>query len=134
MSGLCPIVRAGGLEPPRLAAPDPKSGLATNYNTPAVRKTAGAKIAFFFKLPSVCVGVYLLEKFADGYFQLLVTAVDSVLGLVAYEEIRLELSVLQVVAFLGAVAYDRNTEDDRRILEGFPVHRGHGAGYRHTDY
>ena len=30
------VVRAGGLEPPRLAAPDPKSGLATNYNTPAI--------------------------------------------------------------------------------------------------
>lgn len=28
-------MRAKGLEPPRLAAPDPKSGLATNYNTPA---------------------------------------------------------------------------------------------------
>ena len=40
-----PLVRAGGLEPPRLAAPDPKSGLATNYNTPA---DAGAKIVFFY--------------------------------------------------------------------------------------
>ena len=29
------FVRAKGLEPIRLAAPDPKSGLATNYNTPA---------------------------------------------------------------------------------------------------
>lgn len=29
------IVRAGGLEPPRIAAPDPKSGLSTNFNTPA---------------------------------------------------------------------------------------------------
>ena len=33
---LCPLVRAKGLEPIRLAAPDPKSGLATNYNTPAI--------------------------------------------------------------------------------------------------
>ena len=29
------FVRAKGLEPIRLTAPDPKSGLATNYNTPA---------------------------------------------------------------------------------------------------
>ena len=29
------LVRAKGLEPIRLTAPDPKSGLATNYNTPA---------------------------------------------------------------------------------------------------
>ena len=28
-------VRTGGLEPTRLAAPDPKSGLATSYNTSA---------------------------------------------------------------------------------------------------
>ena len=28
-------VRAKGLEPIRTKAPDPKSGLATNYNTPA---------------------------------------------------------------------------------------------------
>ena len=29
------FVRAKGLEPIRTKAPDPKSGLATNYNTPA---------------------------------------------------------------------------------------------------
>ncbi len=28
-------VRMKGLEPPRLAAPDPKSGVATNYTTSA---------------------------------------------------------------------------------------------------
>jgi hypothetical protein len=28
-------VRTGGLEPTRLAAPDPKSGSATNYDTSA---------------------------------------------------------------------------------------------------
>ena len=28
-------VRMGGLEPPRLSPPDPKSGAATNYATPA---------------------------------------------------------------------------------------------------
>ena len=30
-------MRAKGIEPIRLAAPDPKSGLSTNFNTPAKR-------------------------------------------------------------------------------------------------
>ena len=29
------FVRAKGIEPIRLSAPDPKSGLSTNFNTPA---------------------------------------------------------------------------------------------------
>lgn len=29
------LVRMKGLEPPRLSAPDPKSGVATNYTTAA---------------------------------------------------------------------------------------------------
>ena len=34
------VVRVEGLEPPRLAAPEPKSGASTNFATPAVdRKT-----------------------------------------------------------------------------------------------
>ena len=39
----CPLnfVRMGGLEPPRRKAPDPKSGLSTNFNTSA---SSGAKI------------------------------------------------------------------------------------------
>jgi len=31
-------VRMKGLEPPRLTAPDPKSGVATNYTTSALIK------------------------------------------------------------------------------------------------
>ena len=31
---LC-VVRAEGLEPPRLAPPEPKSGVSTNFTTPA---------------------------------------------------------------------------------------------------
>lgn len=31
-------VRMKGLEPPRLTAPDPKSGVATNYTTSAYEK------------------------------------------------------------------------------------------------
>ena len=30
------MVRVEGLEPPCLAAPDPKSGMSTNFTTPAV--------------------------------------------------------------------------------------------------
>ena len=30
-----PLVRVEGLEPPRLAAPEPKSGASTNFATPA---------------------------------------------------------------------------------------------------
>ena len=41
------FVRAKGLEPPRLAAPDPKSGAAANYATPAcVFKLEGKDIFF----------------------------------------------------------------------------------------
>ena len=105
------IVRAGGLEPPRLAAPDPKSGLATNYNTPAVRCNGSAKIVFFFQehiknaqagnlyaeclapahyhfrisgLPAVLVSVNLPEQFADSHLELLVAALNGFLGLVAH--------------------------------------------------
>ena len=31
------MVRMKGLEPPRLSAPDPKSGVATNYTTSACK-------------------------------------------------------------------------------------------------
>ena len=36
-------VRKKGLEPPRLAAPDPKSGAATNYATSALGFLTGRK-------------------------------------------------------------------------------------------
>ena len=41
-----------GLEPPRLSAPDPKSGAATNYATTAgvVFLITGAKIQLIFNL------------------------------------------------------------------------------------
>ena len=37
------FVRMEGLEPPRLSAPDPKSGAATNYATCACAFEAGGK-------------------------------------------------------------------------------------------
>ena len=42
------FVRLKGLDPPRLSAPDPKSGAATNYATAA---KLSAKIGTIFKLP-----------------------------------------------------------------------------------
>ena len=46
------FVRLKGLEPPRLSAPDPKSGAATNYATSAgvFFSITGAKIQSFFVL------------------------------------------------------------------------------------
>ena len=41
-----------GLEPPRLTAPDPKSGSATNYDTSAFEKT-GAKVFIFWVLRNI---------------------------------------------------------------------------------
>lgn len=41
-----PFVRMGGLEPPRLSTPDPKSGAAADYATSALF-FAGAKVQFF---------------------------------------------------------------------------------------
>ena len=42
------VVREKGLEPPRREAPDPKSGAATNYATPAIRIfLESAKIIFY---------------------------------------------------------------------------------------
>lgn len=37
LSGFVFFVQLKGLEPPRLAAPDPKSGVAANYTTAAKR-------------------------------------------------------------------------------------------------
>ena len=38
-----------GLEPPRLTAPDPKSGAAANYATSAVLFKLAAKLTFFIR-------------------------------------------------------------------------------------
>ena len=42
------MVRVKGLEPPRIAAPDPKSGVSTNFTTPA--SFEGRKVTRFFSL------------------------------------------------------------------------------------
>jgi hypothetical protein len=38
MRGFCVLVRVEGLEPPSLAALDPKSSVSTNFTTPATQK------------------------------------------------------------------------------------------------
>jgi hypothetical protein len=43
-SCLSPSVRVEGLEPPSLTAPDPKSGVSTNFTTPAFWDGKGSKI------------------------------------------------------------------------------------------
>ena len=42
------FVRAKGIEPIRLSAPDPKSGLSTNFNTPANFGTANVQQFILF--------------------------------------------------------------------------------------
>ena len=48
------IVRMKGLEPPRLTAPDPKSGVATNYTTSAI---------IFIKRTLMCIFVLWLQRY-----------------------------------------------------------------------
>ena len=49
----CMCVRVIGLEPTRLTAPDPKSGAAANYATPArdfpVKRCKDKKFSWFYK-------------------------------------------------------------------------------------
>ena len=60
------MVRVEGLEPPRLAAPEPKSGASTNFATPALKiqkyfttfyqkdiQVSSAKTHFLKKFPQV---------------------------------------------------------------------------------
>ena len=57
------IVRAKGLEPPRLTAPDPKSGAATNYATRAMLLgLASAKIGKKMELPNFYCLFILKER------------------------------------------------------------------------
>ena len=51
------MVRVKGLEPPRLAAPDPKSGASTNSATPALRPSVSA-----FNPIIVWIVLYFLNK------------------------------------------------------------------------
>ena len=66
------MVRMKGLEPPRLAAPDPKSGVATNYTTSAVKNffsfiLVSANIQTFPLLPKVFYIFFKLFRIRGHY-------------------------------------------------------------------
>ena len=46
------LVRQRGLEPPRLAAPEPKSGVYTNFTTGAMKAANYTEFAAFLATPS----------------------------------------------------------------------------------
>ncbi len=81
----------------------------------------------------VSTGVNLPEQLAHGGFQLLVATAEHLVVVVADFDIGLQLGVLEVVALRGAVAHDGNAEVEGRVLEGFPIDGGHGAGNGHAD-
>jgi hypothetical protein len=54
-------VRMEGLEPPRLAAPDPKSGTATNYATSACDKVKSEEVVVPDRSLPRCAGKYQLR-------------------------------------------------------------------------
>lgn len=60
---LCFFVRMKGLEPPRLAAPDPKSGAATNYATSALR---GANIHYFVNLYNILCPFFCFKMLTNS--------------------------------------------------------------------
>ena len=72
------FVRLKGLEPPRLSAPDPKSGAATNYATTAsfVFSITGAKIQPFFWL--IKHAGCLFHKYNPAYNPVFVQYTDDV--------------------------------------------------------
>lgn len=50
------VVRVEGLEPPRLAAPEPKSGASTNFATPAHPALSAGMTRSITKLAGKCEG------------------------------------------------------------------------------
>ena len=60
-------MREKGLEPPRREAPDPKSGAATNYATPAVRIFEAAKIGFYLFISPIILKMIIEDDFTDGF-------------------------------------------------------------------
>ena len=64
------IVRMKGLEPPRLSAPDPKSGTATNYATSAKPSNNGGQI-YDFSQQKKEIGLFftdLRQEFLREFF------------------------------------------------------------------
>ena len=64
-----------GLEPPRLTAPDPKSGVATNYTTSAFCKEplsffVSANIYFFYIIEQIFEKIFLKYLISKFLFQI----------------------------------------------------------------
>ena len=59
------LVRIKGLEPPRLSAPDPKSGVATNYTISALVRCKGS---YFFAISNLTLS--FLSKFCEKVLNL----------------------------------------------------------------
>ena len=57
-------MRVEGLEPPRLAAPEPKSGASTNFATPAFK----TQTAFHYPLPKGYSGFESKNEFFSKKF------------------------------------------------------------------
>lgn len=76
--------------------------------------------------------VDVFEEGFDGGFELEVYAFDDGLGSVINADVGFELAVLKEAAFGCAVADNGDAVDERGVLHGHPVDRGHCAGDRHT--
>ena len=64
-------VRAKGLEPPRLTAPDPKSGAATNYATRAMFLVSECKVRQKNGITKLLLSFYpkrKMERFPNIFF------------------------------------------------------------------
>ncbi|MEY4002049.1 MAG: hypothetical protein RIT07_91 [Bacteroidota bacterium] len=66
------LVHAEGLEPPRLAAPDPKSGAATNYATRAETILESPYLSLtglqrYGNIPSFAIKFSIISNSDDGY-------------------------------------------------------------------
>ena len=70
------FVRAKGIEPIRLSAPDPKSGLSTNFNTPAkVFLNEKADFHLLYLVAGVGIEPHDLRVMSPTSYQLLYPAI-----------------------------------------------------------
>ena len=76
--------------------------------------------------------VDVFEEGFDGSFELEVDTFDNGFGSVFNEDVGFELAVRKEAGFGSAVADDGDAVDERGVLHGHPVDRGHCAGNRHT--
>ena len=69
------FVRAKGIEPIRLSAPDPKSGLSTNFNTPATVFKIKSRPESAFLVAGVGFEPHDLRVMSPTSYQLLYPAI-----------------------------------------------------------